>query len=62
MVAKAIVEAYLKTMDAASTAKLMHAMLRQPKAESEGVEVDMRNQAAELTGPIIQGIYTLAPK
>lgn len=38
----------------------MHAMLRQ--IEAGGAEGDVRNQASELTGPVIQGVFTLAAK
>ena len=60
VVAKAITDAYLKTSDATHIAKLMHAILRQ--IGTGGLEGDVRNQASELTGPVIQGVYTLAPK
>lgn len=51
-------EAYLKTRDASSIAKLIKSMLRQ----TPGAENEVRDQAAGLAGPLITEIFDRAPK
>jgi hypothetical protein len=53
-------EAYLKTRDASSLAKLIKSMLRQ--TQTPGAENEVRDQAAGLAGPLIMEIFDRAPK
>jgi hypothetical protein len=56
---QAACEAYLKTRDASSVAKLIKSMLRQSEP---GAENEARDQAAGLAGPLIIEIFDRAPK
>ena len=57
---QAAADAYLKTKDASSLAKLIWSMLRQPQSTEE--ESGPKDQAAELAGPILTEVFTRAPK
>lgn len=57
---KAAADAYLKTRDASSLAKLVWSMLRQP--EASGSEYNPKDQAAELAGPLLKEVFNRAPK
>lgn len=57
---RAAADAYLKTRDASSLAKLIWSMLRQP--ESPVSENDPKDQAAELAGPVLKEVLIRAPK
>lgn len=52
--------AYLKTNDAQSLVVLIQSMLRETVAK--GTEADIKDRAAEIAGPIVKEVYTIAPK
>ncbi len=53
-------EAYLKTRDASSTAKLLKSMLR--VFQTPDAENNVTDQSAGLAGPLIMEIFDRAPK
>lgn len=57
---QAAADAYLKTRDASSLAKLLKSTLRQ--SQTPGTENDPKDQAAELAGPVLKEVFDRATK